>query len=390
MAHKTMVGGTAYQISSGKSMVNGTVYTISGGRTLVNGTGYDISFKQNAYAMLYSDGDLIFQKTNSVETGKTLVNSYSNLIQDSAFTIPWTNERDLILNVSFKEKISPKVFSSWFLNCTNLQNFNSTNLDLNKITTMNSSFYGCTNLSGEPICGPNTTGFSGTYAYSGIDNFICGNNVIYMNNAYRNVRTSKDPVCGEKVQQFAYAYANSLASNNAACGSQVTNMQYAYYNCRRITQAACGDNVVNMAYSYWGCTNLKNSFVCGNKVTDMSFAYYNCNNRIKSPPVCGASVKNMYYAYGETAANMSGNAYFYSSQVNNATLCLRNKSNSYRLNIYVPANSTTLSTIIRNTTNFCGPSTNFTKTNSYYRSSRYNVYLYPVDDVAAIRAANGD
>lgn len=44
MAHKTLIGGTAYEISGGRTLVGGTAYSISGGRTLVNGTGYDISF----------------------------------------------------------------------------------------------------------------------------------------------------------------------------------------------------------------------------------------------------------------------------------------------------------------------------------------------------------
>lgn len=44
MAQKTMIDGTAYEISGGKSMVDGTVYSIAKGRTMVDGTGYDILF----------------------------------------------------------------------------------------------------------------------------------------------------------------------------------------------------------------------------------------------------------------------------------------------------------------------------------------------------------
>lgn len=43
-AHKTLVGGTAYTVKSGKCMVGGTVYNIKKGRTLIGGTGYDITF----------------------------------------------------------------------------------------------------------------------------------------------------------------------------------------------------------------------------------------------------------------------------------------------------------------------------------------------------------
>lgn len=44
MAHKTLVNGTAYEISGGRTLVNGTGYSIAKGRTLVNGTGYDVTF----------------------------------------------------------------------------------------------------------------------------------------------------------------------------------------------------------------------------------------------------------------------------------------------------------------------------------------------------------
>lgn len=44
MAHKTLVNGTAHEISGGKTMVAGTAYTVKSGRTLVGGTGYNLSF----------------------------------------------------------------------------------------------------------------------------------------------------------------------------------------------------------------------------------------------------------------------------------------------------------------------------------------------------------
>lgn len=45
-AGKTLVGGTAYEITGGKTRRYGTNYTITGGKTLVGGTAYSISFIQ--------------------------------------------------------------------------------------------------------------------------------------------------------------------------------------------------------------------------------------------------------------------------------------------------------------------------------------------------------
>ena len=44
MAHKTLVGGTAYEVSGGKTLVGGTAYSIKNGKTLVGGTVYEVGF----------------------------------------------------------------------------------------------------------------------------------------------------------------------------------------------------------------------------------------------------------------------------------------------------------------------------------------------------------
>ena len=44
MSHKTLIGGTAYEISGGKTLVNGTAYSIDKGKTLVGGTAYEVGF----------------------------------------------------------------------------------------------------------------------------------------------------------------------------------------------------------------------------------------------------------------------------------------------------------------------------------------------------------
>jgi len=46
MAHKTLKGGTAYEIIGGRTLIGGTGYDIAKGRTLKGGTGYDIPFSK--------------------------------------------------------------------------------------------------------------------------------------------------------------------------------------------------------------------------------------------------------------------------------------------------------------------------------------------------------
>nr|DAH37825.1 MAG TPA: hypothetical protein [Caudoviricetes sp.] len=44
MAHKVLIGGTAYAVAKGRTLVNGTGRDIKKGRTVINGAGYDIAF----------------------------------------------------------------------------------------------------------------------------------------------------------------------------------------------------------------------------------------------------------------------------------------------------------------------------------------------------------
>ena len=44
MAHKTLIGGTAYEIGGGKALVDATTYEIDKGKALVDGTVYEVGF----------------------------------------------------------------------------------------------------------------------------------------------------------------------------------------------------------------------------------------------------------------------------------------------------------------------------------------------------------
>lgn len=48
MAHKTLIGGTAYEISGGKALIDATAYEIDKGKTLVDGTAYEVGFAKMA------------------------------------------------------------------------------------------------------------------------------------------------------------------------------------------------------------------------------------------------------------------------------------------------------------------------------------------------------
>ena len=56
MAHKTLIGGTAYDVKGGRDLIAGTGYAKKQGKTLINGTAYDISFGPKIYTITVARG----------------------------------------------------------------------------------------------------------------------------------------------------------------------------------------------------------------------------------------------------------------------------------------------------------------------------------------------
>ena len=147
-----------------------------------------------------------------------------------------------------------------------------------------------------------------------------------------------------------------------------------------------------MSNTYYYCSSLTGSPVCSDKVTTMYNTYVNCLS-LTGSPVCGNNVTNMYGTYSG-CSNLKGNGYFYSPKVNAITNCFRGRNTNNQLSLYVPSSSTTLTTcLINNTSSMVGNTitwTDDTATNGCYYNTEYNIYIYPVANVAEARVANGD
>ena len=190
---------------------------------------------------------------------------------------------------------------------------------------------------------------------------------------------------GVRILNSAYALCVNLTT--AVCGENVTNMQDAYYGCTSLTTAACGPNATNMWGAYANCTNLTTA-ACGDKVTVMENAYHGCTNLTTA--VFGASVTNIGSAY-YNCPNIQGNVYMYSNNINSCFRCFNGRNASNRLNIYVHSDTTTNTTVMtKSLVGYTMTLTDDTATNSCHYNTQYNIYIYPVANVAAAREANGD
>lgn len=160
MAHKTLIGGTAYEIGGGRTLVNGTGYSIDKGKTLVGGTAYEVGFAPpEPTAMLYSDGAMVFQIGDEPDASHgTLVASFPALSDDGAMIPAWRDYRDSILSISFKDEITPVGSTAYcFDTLTALKSFDGTNLNTSQVTTMERMFYGCRALTSLNVTGFDTS-----------------------------------------------------------------------------------------------------------------------------------------------------------------------------------------------------------------------------------------
>lgn len=95
MAHKTLIGGAAYEVSGGKTLVGGTAYSIDKGKTLVGGTGYEITFNNDVVI------NLSRSSTYSGNCAGIIVNNVAYLGSSTTqtITIPWNSVIRLCIRV---------------------------------------------------------------------------------------------------------------------------------------------------------------------------------------------------------------------------------------------------------------------------------------------------
>ena len=89
MAHKTLIGGTAYTIKGGNDLIDGTSYAKKQGRTLADGTGYDIAIKAKT---------MTIQLTGSMRSGIAQA-TYDGTVHIYNATIEVTSGTPVIIKV---------------------------------------------------------------------------------------------------------------------------------------------------------------------------------------------------------------------------------------------------------------------------------------------------
>lgn len=103
-----------------------------------------------AYAILYNDGDLVFEEDNTPdETDKATVYNWPVEDKDyvsSASEWPWSAAAGAIKKIRFATSYRPKTTAYMFYNCSELTEFDGDNLDMSDAISARYMFYMCSKL----------------------------------------------------------------------------------------------------------------------------------------------------------------------------------------------------------------------------------------------------
>ncbi len=253
--------------------ITGTTYTPTENITL-----YAKWNKLGIFVKLYSDGELVFTKTDRVletkeNAGITVTSNYGDINRQEFDynTLPWAKKKTSIESVDIVDKIQPTSTAYWFYECRNLITINNiANLDTSKVTDMMDMFGYCSKLTSLNLSSFNTS------------------NVTNMGQMFHN--------------------CSSLTSLNVANfnTSKVTNIFGIFEGCSSLTSLDLSSfntsNVTDMTQMFWGCSSLTSldlSSFNTSKVTSMHGMFNGCSSltSLDLSSFNTSNVTDMYYMF---------------------------------------------------------------------------------------------
>ena len=276
-------------------------------------TGAPQLVSDRAYAILYEDGELVFQKQSEPQSDKAVLKTYSAYIPAGfvgTWTVPWLEFKESIRVVTFADVIKPASTAGWFQGCVNLQRVeNLGNLDASNVTSMSRMFYECSSLTALDLSGLNASKAT---------------DMSYMFALCRNL-TKLD------VSRFDTSHVTNMSYMFWACKSlttldlsafdtsNVTDMRWMFSGCSALTALNVSgfktSNVTNMDVMFAFCESLTALDVSGfntSKVTDMGCMFQSCCGltALDVSKFDTSNVTNMNgmfeLCFGLTALNVSG------------------------------------------------------------------------------------
>jgi surface protein len=213
--------------------------------------------KPNPVAILYSDGSLVFQDSDVVDSNHgDVVASYYGWHIDSYGTTsyPWRDYYGRILNVDFNTIVSPSYTKNWFNSCRNITSINTNNFDTSNITNMCAMFGSCNSLTSLDLSSFNTskvTDMSLMFAFCTALTYL-------------NLSSFDTSNVTDMHQMFDTCKITSLDLSSFDT-SNVTDMRWMFDYCTNLISLDLSSfdmtNVTKTANMFGNCTNLQTIYV---------------------------------------------------------------------------------------------------------------------------------
>lgn len=249
-----------------------------------------MSYGGYCYALLYDNGDLVFQYTKDPdETGRTLKSVYDvNTSTDYAYSsVPWSGGKTSVNKIIFADIIMPSSMKCWFYGMTNLTDFEGMeNLDTMKVTTLYQTFYNCSSLAELDISGWET------------ENVKSLEGIFYGCKSLVSLDLSTFNVSNVTTLNQAFYDCSGLIELkvNGWNTESLTNLEKAFYGCSGLITLDLSSfdtsKVTTLLQTFYGCTALTELKVSNwntEKVTTFASTFYNCG-ALKELDVSGWSV----------------------------------------------------------------------------------------------------
>ena len=107
------------------------------------------SDSDDAYAILYSDGDLVFQRGDTEDPSKGEVLGKWTGFESATYAAggaPWFSQRSNVKRAVVADLIAPVATKYWFYGCTSMRTAGLSGLDVLNVTSMSNMFYLCSSL----------------------------------------------------------------------------------------------------------------------------------------------------------------------------------------------------------------------------------------------------
>ena len=196
---------------------------------------YYAHYSQNAYAILYKNGELVFQRGNTPDASKgKVVKTYTGF-ETKKYTgyndyAPWYENKTSIKAVSFKDVVKPVSTAYWFYDCDKLTDADFTNLDTSAVTSMGSMFKDCSSLTSLDVSSFDTSAVTGMWSMFQYCRSLTSLDLSSFNTS---AVTNMDSM---------FSYCSSLTSLDLSSfnTSAVTSMDSMFYNCSAIETLTLG------------------------------------------------------------------------------------------------------------------------------------------------------